>query len=374
MRVADARLDQLLGAGAAAFRASFDLFPDPVGVLWSVRDASGAVIDFETGYANPAMGRMFGVSIEQAPGRRLLEETPGFGDDETFNTLRGVVETGTPAVVETVVDREGPIGPLSGVFLYRAVPFGPDAVMSLVTNITGQRRLEAELERYAQVAAHDLREPLTAIAMFVEQLAAGLERGRDERNMGLVKLLRRTDARARSLVDGILEYARYGTTIEFESVDMAVLVADVLDSLAAALLQTGATVDVGKLPTIEGSPAQLSRVLQNLLANSLKFRSSVPPRVTIAAEHADGFWLFTVEDNGVGIPPELGDDAFAMFKRAHSDDHEGCGIGLAVCRKIVEAHGGAIIATPAPGGGTTIRFSLPAVVATVPHVVPSTGS
>jgi two-component system, chemotaxis family, sensor kinase Cph1 len=113
-------------------------------------------------------------------------------------------------------------------------------------------------------------------------------------------------------------------------------------------------------------------VLQNLIANSLKFRSDEPPRVTIGAEQGDGVWLFYVGDNGIGIPPELGDDAFAMFKRAHGDDYEGCGIGLAVCRKIVEAHGGAIVAEPAPRGGTTVRFSLPSVVASVPDPVSST--
>jgi signal transduction histidine kinase len=374
MRPADARLDKLLGTGAAAFRASFDLVPDPVGVLWALRDAAGAVIDFETGYANPAMDRMLGVSIEKTFGRRVVNEAPAFGDNKTFKRMRAVVETGTPAVLETAVDRPGPIAPLAGVFVHRAIPFGPDAVMNLITDITSQRRLESELERYAQVAAHDLREPLMAIGLFVEQLAAGLERGRDERNERLVELLRRTDARAKLLVDGVLEYARYGTAVEFEKVDMDVLVADVLDSLSAAILDTGASVNVGKLPAIEGDSAQLSRVLQNLIANSLKFRSTEPPRVTIAAEHRDGFWLFTVDDNGVGIPPELGDDAFAMFKRAHGDDSEGCGIGLAVCRKIVETHGGGIVAARAPGGGTSIRFSLPAVVVTVPHAVPSTRS
>jgi light-regulated signal transduction histidine kinase (bacteriophytochrome) len=169
-----------------------------------------------------------------------------------------------------------------------------------------------------------------------------------------------------------MEYARHGTAMEFEEVDMAVLVADVLDSLSAALMAADASVDVAELPTIHGNSAQLSRVLQNLIANSLKFRSDARPRVTIGASQGDGFWLFDVADNGIGIPPELGDDAFAMFKRAHGDDYEGCGIGLAVCRKIIEAHGGAIAAAPAPGGGTTVRFSLPSVVASVPDPVPST--
>ena len=245
MRPPDARLDQLLGTGAAAFRATIDLVPDPVGVLWALRDEAGSVIDFETGYANPAMDRMLGLSIERSFGRRLLEETPAFGDDETFKRMRGVVETGTPAVVETVVEsRAGPIARVAGVFVHRAIPFGPDAVMNLITDITAQRRLETELERYAKVAAHDLREPLMAIGLFVEQLAAGLERGRDERNERLLELLRRTNARARMLVDGIMEYARHGTAMELEEVDMAVLVADVLDSLSAALMDADASVDV----------------------------------------------------------------------------------------------------------------------------------
>jgi signal transduction histidine kinase len=372
MRPADARLDQLLGPGAAVFRASFDLVPDPVGLLWAIRDAAGAVVDFETGYSNPAMDRMLGVSLEQSFGRRLLKETPAFRDDETFMRMRAVVESGTPAVVESEVEsRAGPIARMSGVFVHRAIPFGPDAVMNLITDITSQRRLETELERYAKVAAHDLRDPLMALGLFIAQLGPRLERGRDTDNERLLAMMRATNTRAKELVDGILEYARYGAAVKAREVDMGRLVSDVLDSLSAALLDADASVDVGDLPTIDGDAAQLSRVLQNLIANSLKYRSDRPPHLTIAAEQTDGFWLFEVTDNGVGIPPELGDDAFAMFKRAHGDDREGSGIGLAVCRKIIEAHGGAITAAPARGGGTTVHFSLPAVTASIPGPLPS---
>jgi signal transduction histidine kinase len=369
MRPVDTRLDELLGEGSAVLRATLDLVPDPVGILWAVRDASGRLVDLETGYSNPAMDRMLGVSIEQSFGRRLLQDMPSFGDHETFKLIRGVIETGTPEVVETVVDRLGPIGKLTGTFVYRSVPFGPDGVMNLVSDITGQRRLESELERYAKVAAHDLHEPLTAMGLFVGLLGARLEHGRDEDNERLVELMSRTNTRARRLVDGILEHARSGAA-KAEVVDMGALVSDVLDSLSAALLEADASVEVAELPTIGGDAGQISRVVQNLIANSLKYRSDEPPRVRIAAEEAPGFWLFSVEDNGVGIPSELGDDAFAMFKRAHGDEREGCGIGLAVCRKIVEAHGGAIAASPVPEGGTTVRFSLPSAVAEAPQPVP----
>ena len=373
MRPIDPRLEQLLGPGAAAFRAAFDLVPDPVGVQWAVRDASGDVVDFEGVYGNPAMDRMWGISLEQLLGRRMLEG--GFISQEAYDRMRGVVETGAPSVAEHIVEARPEALPQRniGVFVHRAIPFGTDGVLNLVTDITAQRRLETELKRYAEVAAHDLREPLMAIGLFVDQLAAGLERGRDERNERLLELLRRIDARAKLLVDGILEYARYDMAVDFEPVDMAVLVSDVLDSLSAAVLDAAASVEVGELPTVRGNAGQLARVVQNLIANSLKFRSDEPPRVTIAADRADGFWLFSVIDNGVGIPAELGDDIFVMFKRAHGDDYDGCGIGLAVCRKIVEAHGGAIVASAAPDGGTAVRFSLPALVASVSRPVPARG-
>ena len=360
MRAADARLDELLGPGAVVFRASMELLADPVSVLWAVRDAASCIIDFEVVYANAAMARLFGVSIEDSVGRRLVQESPAFAREPVFDRMRGAVETGVPVLVESVVEsRPGPIAPLSGVFLHRAVPFGPDAVMNLLTDITAQRRLESELEAFAQVAAHDVREPLMAIGLFVEQLASGLDRGRVERNEQLVELLRRTQARAKLLVDGILEYARYGRGADIDEVDMGVVVADVVSSLSATVAATKATIEVAELPTIRGDARQLSRVVQNLLANSLKYRSEALPRVRIAAERADGFWLFTVADNGVGIPPELGDNAFAMFKRAGAGDDASCGIGLAVCRRIIETHGGVITAAPVTEGGTAIRFSLP---------------
>ena len=102
-------------------------------------------------------------------------------------------------------------------------------------------------------------------------------------------------------------------------------------------------------------------MFQNLVANALKFHADEPPRVSISAEPRQATWLFSVRDNGVGVPPELRDEIFSMFKRGHGEDVPGSGIGLAVCRKIVEAHGGAIWAEPADGAGTVMRFTVPAL-------------
>lgn len=143
---------------------------------------------------------------------------------------------------------------MRGVFVHRALPFGADGVLNLVTDITEQRRLQTELAQYANVTAHDLREPLTTIALFVEQLSRRLDPG----NERLLELLRRTHARAKILVDGILEYARSGASVDTREVDIGSLVAEVLGSFAAALRDANAEVSFGELPTVRGSPQQLA--------------------------------------------------------------------------------------------------------------------
>jgi signal transduction histidine kinase len=361
MSASDPRLERLFGDGASAFRMAFDLLPDPVGVLWAIRDRSGAIVDFVTGYSNPAMGRMIGVPLEASVGRRLLEEAPSFTEDETYRRMRGVLQTGQPNVVEiSVASGDGPIGRVRGVFMHRAIPFGGDGVLNLVTDVTERRRMEDELRDYANVAAHDLREPIMAAGFFTELLARSLADGRTAQNEQLLASVRRTHERALSLVDGVLEYARSGTSLAAEAVDTHELMVDVAASLANAVERLHGRLEISALPTVRGDRAQLGRVFQNLVANGLKFHSDEPPHVTVSAERHDAVWLFNVRDNGIGVPAGMGDEIFSMFKRAHGEEVEGSGIGLAVCRKIVEAHGGAIWAEPATGGGTVMRFTVPA--------------
>jgi signal transduction histidine kinase len=278
----DSRLERLFGAGAMAFRAAFDLVPDPVGVLWAIRDAGGAIADFETGYSNPAMARMIGVPTEVSMGRRLLEEAPQFGEDETFARMRDVLNRGQAEVVEVAVSSgDGPIGRVRGVFLHRAIPFGADGVLNLVSDVTEQRQMEDELRNYAKVAAHDLREPIMAADYFVQLLDRRLSDGRTPRNEELLERVRQTHARARSLIDGILEYARSGTSLATQEVDTGALVADVAASLANAVAQLHGQIEIAELPVVVGDRAQLGRVFQNLVANGLKFRSDEPPRVSV---------------------------------------------------------------------------------------------
>jgi signal transduction histidine kinase len=264
----DSRLERLFGDGATAFRSAFDLVPDPVGVLWAIRDPGGEIADFETGYSNPAMARMIGVPTEASIGRRLLEEAPGFGEDETFTRMRSVLDSGRPEVVEVAVSSgDGPIGRVRGVFLHRAIPFGADGVLNLVTDVTEQRQMEDELRNYANAAAHDLREPIMAADFFVQLLDRRLAEGRTPDNEQLLDRVRQTHARARSLIDGILEYARSGTALATDEVHTGALVADVAASLASAIEQLDGQLEIAELPVIRGDRAQLGRVFQNLVAN-----------------------------------------------------------------------------------------------------------
>jgi signal transduction histidine kinase len=173
----------------------------------------------------------------------------------------------------------------------------------------------------------------------------------------MVRLLDDGVKRATSLVDSILEYAT--ATDDGASrteVDCGEVVSEVLVTLAAQIERVDGRVEVGALPVLQASRPGLFRVFQNLIANAFKFHNGDAPHVTVSAQHGKAGWAFSVRDNGIGLPKDSA--IFEMFKRG-GGEHEGSGIGLATCRRIVEAHGGRIWAEPAPGGGSTFLFTLP---------------
>jgi signal transduction histidine kinase len=173
----------------------------------------------------------------------------------------------------------------------------------------------------------------------------------------VLEQLRESTARARELVDCVLAYARAGV-LSTEPVALCTLVAEVEQDLRPRLDETDAVLEVGELPEVEGDPRQLRRVLQNLIANSLKFRSDAPPRVELSAERGSHEWIVSVRDNGIGVDPTQAGRIFGLFSRGTASV-DGVGIGLAMCRRIVEAHGGRIWVEPAEEGGSVFRFTLP---------------
>jgi PAS domain S-box-containing protein len=226
---------------------------------------------------------------------------------------------------------------------------------------TGElERSNAELEQFAYVASHDLQEPLRMVASYT-QLLARRYRGRlDEDAEEFIGYAVDGVTRMQALINDLLAYSRVGTRGgAFEPVDTGAVLDRVLASLGPAMEDAGATVTHGPLPTVRGDAVQLGQLLQNLVGNAVKFRGDAPPRVHVSAERGPGEWVFSVADNGIGIDPEYAERIFVIFQRLHTRaEYPGTGIGLAICKKIVERHGGRIWPEPAPGGGTVFRFTL----------------
>jgi signal transduction histidine kinase len=346
----DPKLVELLGAqGAREFRILLDDFPELVGILWAIRDGEGKIVDFAFGYGNPAILRAFRLPAATRDRYTLLEALPPMRGSRAFDEYARVCESGRPWVHEVHYDTPFGDGYMLGTYIERVAKLG-DGLINFLTDVTERRRMEAELRSYADVVAHDLSAPVAGIAMLVNLLE---RRSGEPPPPEVLRQLRVSTQRARELIDGVLDYARAGE-LSTERVDLGRLVAEVIEDLH---LEAGA-VEVGELPQVQGDPRQLRRVLQNLLNNAVKFRSDVPLRIGVSALQDSHEWVVTVRDNGVGVDPDQATRIFGMFSRARADV-EGAGIGLAVCRRIVEAHGGRIWVESALDGGSAFRFTLP---------------
>jgi signal transduction histidine kinase len=351
----DPKLRALLGEQAATrFRAMFDGYPDGVGLLWAIRGEGGKIVDFEFGYGNPAIMQLFRLPRTQRGRYTLLEALPGMRETGDFDAYARVCETGEALSDESTFDTPFGDGYIQGTILRRTAKIGDDGLIVFVADVTAQRRMEAELRGYADMVAHDLREPITGIAHLVTLLE---RRAAEPPSPEVLGLLRASTERARELIDGVLAYARAGE-LRRERVALAAVMAEVAEDLRPALAAAGAALAVGELPEVDGDAGQLRRLLQNLVGNAVKFHGPAPPRVEVSALAGSEGWVVTVRDNGIGVDPDHASRIFGMFARLNGET-EGTGIGLAVCRRVVEAHGGRIWVEPAEGGGSAFRFTLP---------------
>lgn len=354
-------------------------------------DAGGRVA-----FVNPVAARILGGTVEKMVGRPVTELFPGLNPGEA--TAGEEVHNGRPSQI--IVSR--PDGSNFVVEYFRSALRESGRTIGEVlvfTDITERKRTEealaqrtveltrsnAELEQFAFVASHDLQEPLRKIQAFGDRLkvkcdVASLGEGRE-----YLERMQNAAARMRRLIDDLLTFSRVISRTEpFAPVDLNKVTREVLSDLEVRIEKSGATVHVSELPTIEADPLHMRQLLQNLIGNALKFHEpSAKPVVNITGRIVTGganatetavlrmramrdktangrFCELTVQDNGIGFEEKYLDRIFAVFQRLHGkQEYEGTGIGLAVCRRIVDRHGGSITARSKPGEGATFVVMLP---------------
>jgi light-regulated signal transduction histidine kinase (bacteriophytochrome) len=222
-------------------------------------------------------------------------------------------------------------------------------------------RSNAELEQFAYVASHDLQEPLRMVRGYTSLLARRYQGKLDKQADEFIAYATDGANRMQGLIQDLLSYSRVGTkSKQFARIDCEAVIAQTLTALQVAIQESGARVMRDQLPIVMGDETQLGQLFQNLIGNALKYRNSRAPEVHISCAQKAGEWVFAVKDNGIGIDPQYHERIFLIFQRLHGKaEYPGTGIGLAVCKKIVERHGGKIWVESELGRGATFIFALP---------------
>jgi PAS domain S-box-containing protein len=328
---------------------------------------------------NRGAERLYGYSAAEIVGQPVALLTPAERAGEDARLIGQVARTGEVVRIETV--RVSKDGSRSDVALTLSPIFGRDGqvteISTVARNITarlrGERALQArtreleasnrELEQFAYVASHDLQEPLRKVSSFCQLLAEHLQGRLDEEGEEYIGFAVDGAKRMQQLINGLLTLSRVGRTEEASSpVDCNLVIDRVRLDLALAIEEAGAEVLVsGRLPVVRAQLAEQVQLFSNLVANAIKFHGDEPPRIEISAVRDNGDWRFAVADNGIGIGPEYADRIFGVFQRLHARSrYPGTGIGLSVCKKIVESSGGRIWLESRPGAGSTFCWTCPA--------------
>ncbi len=246
----------------------------------------------------------------------------------------------------------------------------PGAAVIVFKDVTEQKNVEQQLKRsneglqqFAYVAAHDLQEPLRTITSYLELLAERCAGKLDDKGEKYLSSAIRGGERMQTLISDLLTFCRINSPAKnFIKISAAEAHSQALEMLQGSIRESGAAVTSDSLPYVRGDHAQLVQLFQNLISNSLKYKSDEAPKIHLACERSGANWLFSLSDNGIGIEPKYSERIFLIFQRLHGrNEYAGTGIGLAVCKSIVERHGGRIWVTARESGGSIFWFTLPIV-------------
>ena len=259
------------------------------------------------------------------------------------------------------VERDSVGNPLYEIAIYDDIDSRKKAEAELRTAHDELARSNAELEQFAYVASHDLQEPLRMVASYTQLLGKRYGDRLEGDAKEFMAFIVDGAARMKQLIEDLLAYSRVGRrAMALKPVKMEAVMARVRTNLRGALEDSAGELTHDALPVVAGDESQLVQLLQNLAGNALKFHGEAAPRVHVSCAERDGEWEFTVQDNGIGIEPQYFERIFMVFQRLHDKgQYPGTGIGLAICKKVVDRHGGRIWVESAPGKGSRFHFTLP---------------
>ena len=361
--------EERLRLSEARFRQTFELA------------ASGIchVIDGKFVKVNKALCEILGYSERELLGKTVKEvshpDDRGVTDAERARIRAGEIESARFQKRYIRGDNAAVVWCDIAIALVRDVFGVPQYEIAVFDDITPQKQAEAalraaheeltrsnsELEQFAYVASHDLQEPLRMVASYTQLLQRRYDARLDDDAREFMAYIVDGATRMKQLIEDLLAYSRVGTKgKDFKPVSLESALRRALFNLRAATEEAGAVVSNDPLPTVDADEVQLAQLFQNLIGNALKFRSASVPRVHVAIEDLGAEWQFTVRDNGIGIEPQYYERIFMVFQRLHNKgEYPGTGIGLAICKKVVERHGGRIGVTSSPGEGSSFHFTLP---------------
>ena len=327
------------------------VFNSPDGIL--IVDPNGIVR-----FVNPAAEVLFG-----RPAAELMDASFGFpvvaGETTELEILH---KTGQPAVVDMRVVHTGWEGQPALLASLRDVTRRKQTELQLKQYADDLERSNQELQDFAHVISHDLQAPLRTIFQFCQLLQTNLKGQLDAKSEEYFGYVIDGGRRMSDMINAVLEYSRIGSRDHsLEPTDFTAVFDEAVANLQVEIAEAGATVTHDPLPTIPGDATQLVQLLQNLIGNAIKFRrDDEPPRVCFTAAQQRNEWRFKLSGNGIGIAPGQAERIFKIFHRLHADsEYSGTGIGLAICQKIVERHGGQIRVESQPGPGSVFCFTMP---------------
>jgi PAS domain S-box-containing protein len=333
---------------------------------------------------NPAWEQTLGYTRDELRGHLLTKLVHPDDIDGTTYALRGITYQDAGSFESRFLHKDGQYRWLAWV-----VALSPrDRLLYAAARDVTQRRLaeenlrqkteelehtNQELEQFAYVASHDLQEPLHLVSGYVQLLGRRYKGKLDPDADEFIAFAIEGVNRMRNLISDLLAYSRIGSSgNKFMPVVLEETLQRVTENLQADITGTRAMITHDPLPSVLGDEEQMVQLLQNLIQNAIKFRSTEPPRIHISVQQLEERWLFFVHDNGIGIDPQYTERVFVIFQRLHSvDQYPGTGIGLAICRKIVERHGGRIWVDSEPGKGSTFYFTLQPAELWTPEQVPA---